>query len=346
MIDRRISVAPMLDWTDRHCRFFLRLLTRHTLLYTEMVTTGAVLRGDRDRLLAYDPAEHPVTLQLGGSDPAELARAARIAADLGFDEVNLNVGCPSDRVRSGRFGACLMAEPPLVAACVAAMRAAVRLPVTVKTRIGIDERDSYEELVDFVGQVAESGCQTFIVHARKAWLTGLSPKENREIPPLRHDIVHRLKRDFPGLTLILNGGLSRLEQIVEHLRQVDGVMIGRAAYENPYLLAEVDRRFWDSAQPVPSRHQIIRDLLPYVERQLRRGTPLHCMTRHLLGLFQGVPGARAWRRYLSEHVHHPRAGSDVLVNALRQIPEPIAAQTLSATPSPVADSLERILNNG
>ncbi|MEI2742431.1 MAG: tRNA dihydrouridine(20/20a) synthase DusA [Candidatus Competibacter sp.] len=323
-IDRRISVAPMMDWTDRHCRYFLRLLTRHTLLYTEMVTTGAVLRGDRDRLLAYDPAEHPLALQLGGSDPAELAQAARIAAEFGFDEVNLNVGCPSDRVQSGRFGACLMAEPSLVAACVAAMRAAMDLPVTVKTRTGIDDRDSYAELVDFIGRVAEGGCQIFIIHARKAWLTGLSPKQNREIPPLRHDIVHRLKQDFPHLSFILNGGLTDLAQIAEQLRRADGVMIGRAAYENPYLLAEVDRRFFHATRPPPGRRQLIWDLLPYVDRESRAGTPLHCITRHLLGLFQGVPGARAWRRYLSEHVHRPGAGSEVLAAALHQIPEPVA----------------------
>lgn len=326
MLDRRISVAPMLDWTDRHCRFFLRLLTRRTLLYTEMVTTGAVLRGARDRLLAYDPAEHPLALQLGGSDPAELAQAARIAADLGFDEVNLNVGCPSVRVQSGRFGACLMAEPALVAACVAAMRAAVDLPVTVKTRIGIDDLDSYEELVEFVGRVAEGGCQIFIVHARKAWLSGLSPKENREIPPLRYDIVHRLKRDFPHLVIVLNGGLTRLEQVAEQLAHVDGAMIGRAAYENPYLLAEVDRRLSGSARLTPTRHDLIRELLPYVECQLRWGTPLHSMTRHLLGLFQGVPGARAWRRYLSEHAHRPGAGTAVLEAALRQVSESVATQ--------------------
>jgi tRNA-dihydrouridine synthase A len=325
MLDRRVSVAPMMDWTDRHCRFFLRLLTRRTLLYTEMVTTGAVLRGDQERLLAHDPAEHPLALQLGGSDSAELARSARIAAEFGYDEVNLNVGCPSDRVQSGRFGACLMAEPALVADCVAAMRAAVALPITVKTRIGIDDRDSYAELVEFVGRVAEGGCQIFIVHARKAWLTGLSPRENREIPPLRYDIVHRLKRDFPDLIIVLNGGLTRLDQIAEQLRHVDGVMIGRAAYENPYLLAEVDQRFWGSTRRAPSRHEIIRDLLPYVELQLWRGTPLHCMTRHLYGLFQGVPGARAWRRYLSENAHGPGAGAAVLEAALRLVPEPVAA---------------------
>lgn len=324
-LDRRISVAPMLDWTDRHCRFFLRLLSQHTLLYSEMVTTGAMLYGDRERLLAYDPAEHPVALQVGGSEPEQLAQCARIAAEWGYDEINLNVGCPSDRVQSGRFGACLMAEPGLVAACIAAMRAAVALPVTVKTRIGIDKRDSYAELVEFVGRVAEGGCQTFIIHARKAWLQGLSPKQNREIPPLRHDIVYQLKQDFPHLTIILNGGLRTLEQIDQQRRKVDGVMVGRAAYENPYLLAEVEQHFWAAERAIPTRHQIIRALLPYIERQLQHGTPLHCMTRHLLGLFQGVPGARAWRRYLSEHVHRPGAGITVLEAALRTVPEAIVA---------------------
>ncbi|MDG4597638.1 MAG: tRNA dihydrouridine(20/20a) synthase DusA [Candidatus Contendobacter sp.] len=320
-LDRRIAVAPMLDWTDRHCRYFLRLLSRHTLLYTEMATTGAVLRGNPERLLAYDPAEHPLALQLGGSDPAELARSARVAAEFGYDEVNLNVGCPSDRVRSGRFGACLMAEPGVVADGVAAMRAAVNLPITVKTRIGIDDRDSYEALADFVGQVASGGCEVFIVHARKAWLRGLSPRENREIPPLRHEVVYQLKRDFPNLTIILNGGLVTLEQIADSSQGVDGVMIGRAAYEKPYLLAEVDRRFFGSHAPPPSRHQVIEAFLPYVEAQLRQGTPLQAMTRHVLGLFQGIPGARAWRRYLSEHAHQRGAGAEVLRAALRQVPE-------------------------
>nr|WP_268258835.1 tRNA dihydrouridine(20/20a) synthase DusA [Candidatus Contendobacter odensis] len=319
-MDRLISVAPMLDWTDRHCRMFLRLLTRHTLLYTEMVTTGAVLHGHRERLLNYDSAEHPLALQLGGSHPADLARCARIAADLDYDEVNLNVGCPSDRVQSGRFGACLMAEPDLVADCVAAMRAAVDIPITVKTRIGIDDRDSYIELVDFVGRVAAGGCGIFIVHARKAWLSGLSPKENREIPPLRYDVVYQLKRDFPQLTIILNGGLSDLEQTAVQLPQVDGVMIGRAAYENPYLLAEMDRRFFGSVQQPPSRHAIIQAFLPYVENQLQQGTPLNSITRHILGLFQGIPGARAWRRFLSEHTHRRGAGVEVLEAALRQVP--------------------------
>lgn len=312
-------IAPMLDWTDRHCRFFLRLLSRHVRLYTEMVTTGAVLRGDRDRLLAYDPAEHPLALQLGGSDPADLARCAHIAADWGYDEVNLNVGCPSDRVQSGRFGACLMAEPELVAECVAAMRAATPLPVTVKTRIGIDERDSYEELASFVGRVAAGGCETFIIHARKAWLRGLSPRENREIPSLRYEVVHQLKRDFPGLTVVLNGGLTTLDQAAEQLHQVDGVMIGRAAYENPYLLAGVDQRFFGSSESPLSRHQVVETFTPYIKEQLRRGTPLHCMTRPMLGLFQGIPGARAWRRTLSEQACRRGAGVDVVEEALRQV---------------------------
>ncbi|MCB1824166.1 MAG: tRNA dihydrouridine(20/20a) synthase DusA [Candidatus Competibacteraceae bacterium] len=342
MLDRLIAVAPMLDWTDRHYRYFLRLLSRHTLLYTEMVTTGAILRGDRQRLLAHDPTEHPLALQLGGSDPAELARCARIAADWGYDEINLNVGCPSDRVQSGRFGACLMAEPDLVAKCVAAMRAATDRPVTVKTRIGIDERDSYQELADFVHRVAAGGCTVFIVHARKAWLNGLSPKENREIPPLRYAVVHRLKRDFPELTVVLNGGLTTLEQVTEQLRQVDGVMIGRAAYENPYLLAEVDRRFFGSSASPPSRHQVIRALLPYLEERLRAGTPLHCMTRPILGLFQGIPGARAWRRVLSERAWRHGAGVEVVEAALERVAEtdresPIAG----ATPRHDAESTTR-----
>ena len=342
MLDRLIAVAPMLDWTDRHYRYFIRLLSRHTLLYTEMVTTGAILRGDRQRLLAHDPTEHPLALQLGGSDPAELARCARIAADWGYDEINLNVGCPSDRVQSGRFGACLMAEPDLVAACVAAMRAATDLPVTVKTRIGIDERDSYQELADFVRRVAAGGCTVFIVHARKAWLSGLSPKENREIPPLRYEVVHRLKRDFPELTIVLNGGLTTLEQVTEQLRQVDGVMIGRAAYENPYLLAEVDRRFFGSSASPPNRHQVVRALLPYLEERLRAGTPLQCMTRPILGLFQGIPGARAWRRVLSERAWRHGAGVEVVEAALERVAETHrASQIAGATPGHDAGSTTR-----
>ncbi len=319
-IDRRLAVAPMLDRTDRHCRYFLRLLSRHTLLYTEMATTAAVLHGDRARLLAYHPTEHPLALQLGGSDPVALARCARYAADFGYDEINLNVGCPSDRVQSGRFGACLMAEPVLVAECVAAMRAAAALPITVKTRIGIDHCDSYQELCDFVRQVASGGCEIFILHARKAWLRGLSPKENREIPPLRYDIVHRIKRDFPHLTIILNGGLTTLEQSAMQLQQVDGVMIGRAVYDNPWLLAAADRQIFGTDRPTPHRRQVIERWLPYVAVQRHQGVPLPCLTRHVLGVFHGVPGARAWRRSLSEHAHLPGAGVEVLQAALQHLP--------------------------
>jgi len=316
----RLAVAPMMDWTDRHDRYFLRLLSRHTRLYTEMVTTGAVLHGDRGKLLGFDPAEHPLALQLGGSDPAELARCAAIAEDWGYAEVNLNVGCPSDRVQSGRFGACLMAEPALVGECVAAMGAATRLPVTVKTRIGIDHRDAYEALADFVATVAQAGCRTLIVHARKAWLQGLSPKENREIPPLSYPTVYRLKRDFPALSVVINGGITDLDAAEQHLQRVDGVMIGRAAYQNPYLLAMADRRLFDDSAPVPSRYEIVQRLLPYVERQLADGVYLHRITRHILGLFQGQPGARQWRRHLSENA--PRVGADasVIREALARVP--------------------------
>ena len=319
MLNHRFCIAPMLDWTDRHGRFFLRLLSRHVRLYTEMVTTGAVLRGDRERFLAYDPAEHPLALQLGGSDPADLAQCTSIAADFGYDEVNLNVGCPSDRVQSGRFGACLMAEPDLVAECVAAMRSVVAIPVTVKTRIGIDDRDSYEELVDFVRRVAAGGCETFIIHARKAWLKGLSPRENREIPPLRYEVVDQLKRDFPDLSIVLNGGLTTLDQVAAQLNRVDGVMMGRAACENPFLLAGVDQRFFNSRESPISRHQVVAAFTPYMKEQLRQGTPLHCMTRLMLGLFQGIPGARAWRRTLSEQGCRRDAGVEVVENALRHI---------------------------
>lgn len=311
-LDRRLSIAPMLDWTDRHCRFFLRLVTRHTLLYTEMVTTGALIHGDRRRHLDFDPAEHPLALQLGGADPNEMTLCARLGGDWGYDEVNINCGCPSDRVQNGRFGACLMAEPRVVADCVSAMKAAVDLPVTVKTRIGIDARDSYGELVDFVGQVAEAGCDALIVHARKAWLQGLSPRENREIPPLRYDWVDRLKGDFPNLPMVINGGIRTLDAALAFLGRLDGVMIGREAYQNPWLLADADRLiFGDPASP-PNRHQVLERFLPYVERGLADGVPLNAMTRHVLGLFQGQPGARAWRRHLSEHAHKPGAGIEVL----------------------------------
>ena len=324
----RISIAPMMDWTDRHCRFFLRLLSRHARLYTEMVTTGAILHGRAERLLAYDPAEHPVALQLGGSEPGDLAACAKVGERFGYDEINLNVGCPSDRVQEGRFGACLMAEPDLVARGVLAMRESVYLPVTVKTRIGIDEKDSYAELVGFVGTVAGAGCETFIIHARKAWLQGLSPKENREKPPLRYDVVRQLKLDFPALKFILNGGITTAAQVDAHLTEFDGVMLGRAAYENPYLLAEADQRWFGETRAVPSRVELVEAFKPYVEAELKRGHKLHSMTRHILGLYQGVRGGRIWRRYLSENAGRPGAGLEVLDGAVA------AAQGMAAlTPS-------------
>lgn len=329
LLDRRLSIAPMMDWTDSHYRYFARLLSRHTLLYTEMVTTGALIHGDRARFLRYDSSEHPLALQLGGSDPVELARCAQMGADWGYDEINLNVGCPSDRVQNGRFGACLMAEPALIADCVAAMKAAVAIPVTVKSRIGIDDRDSYEELVAFTQAVEEAGCDALIVHARKAWLQGLSPRENREVPPLRWDWVIALKQDFPRLPMVLNGGVTRLEQVEELLneQQVDGVMIGREAYQNPWLLADVDRRLFGTANPVSTPQQALAAFMPYVERQLAEGVPLASMTRHLLGLFHGCPGAKAWRRTLSEQAHRAGAGIEVLKAAaacIRPLECPIA----------------------
>ena len=315
-LDRRLSVAPMLDWTDRHCRYFLRLITRRTLLYTEMVTTGALIHGDLDRHLRFDPAEHPLALQLGGSDPGELARCAALGQEWGYDEINLNCGCPSDRVRHGRFGACLMAEPALVAECVAAMKGAVAVPVTVKSRIGIDDRDSYEELVAFVSALAGAGADALIVHARKAWLQGLSPRENREIPPLRYDIVARLKADFPALPIALNGGVRSLDAAAGFLPQLDGVMIGRAAYEDPWVLAGADRLIYGETSPHPTRHRVLEAFLPYVARELDDGVPLGAMSRHILGLFHGQPGARAWRRHISERAHRPDAGLRVLTRAL------------------------------
>lgn len=320
-----ISVAPMMDWTDRHCRYFLRQISRRALLYTEMITTGAVIHGDRARLLAFDPEEHPVALQLGGADPAALAECARIAEGLGYDEVNLNVGCPSDRVQSGRFGACLMAEPALVARCVSAMREAVAIPVTVKSRIAIDALDEWDTLRGFVETVADAGCERFIVHARKALLSGLSPKENRDVPPLRYDLVYALKSARPDLTVVLNGGVDAHPAIAGHLRHVDGVMLGRAAYRNPYILADVDRRYFGETGPVRTRHEIVEAILPYVEAQLRAGTPLMAMSRHLIGLFQSMPGARAWRRHLSENAYHRESGTEVIRDALARIPTPVAA---------------------
>ncbi len=313
---RLISVAPMMAWTDRHERAFLRHISRHVMLYTEMITTGAVIHGDRLRHLGHDPLEHPLALQLGGADPAELAECVRIATDYGYDEVNFNVGCPSDRVRSGRFGACLMLDPPHVARCVKAMSAASQLPVTVKSRIGVDNCDSYAEMLTFVTAVADAGCQTLIVHARKALLSGLSPKENREIPPLRYEFVHRLKEDFPFLEIIINGGMRSLDQAAEQLQHVDGVMFGREAYQNPYMLAEIDRRFFGEQERTPTREEIIERFLPYVSSQLELGVPLAHITRHILGLFNGRPGARAWRRFLSNYARKPGAGVRVIEEAV------------------------------
>jgi tRNA-dihydrouridine synthase A len=310
------SIAPMMEWTDRHCRFFHRVLTRHALLYTEMITTGAVLRGDRARLLGFDPAEHPVAAQLGGSDPRALAESARICADLGYDEINLNVGCPSDRVREGRFGACLMAEPALVGDCVAAMKAAVRIPVTVKCRIGIDEQDPEESLDTLTGTVVAAGVDALTVHARKAWLDGLSPRENRDIPPLDYDRVYRLKRAYPDLDISLNGGIATVEQAAQHLAHLDGVMMGRAAYQEPWRLLAVDPLIYGAPAPFTSAKDAIEAFLPYVERELARGTRLHSITRHILGLFHGVPGARAFRRHIATEAVKPGAGIAVLRDAV------------------------------
>jgi tRNA-dihydrouridine synthase A len=306
----------MMDWTDRHERYFLRLISRRVLLYSEMVTTGALLFGDAARYLAFDPAEHPVALQLGGADPGALAECAAMAQSAGYDEVNLNIGCPSDRVQAARFGACLMAEPALVRDCLAAMRRAVSIPVTVKSRIGIDDRDCYGDLKAFVARVAQSGCQTFIVHARKAVLSGLSPKQNREVPPLRYEFVHRVKRDFPELEVILNGGVESLDAAAAQAEWVDGVMIGRAAYRDPWMLATVDSRFHGAPDPLRSRREAVLGYLPYVARRRAEGVPLHAMTRHILGLFNGQRGAKRWRRYLSENAHGADAGADVIEAAL------------------------------
>lgn len=318
-LNRRFSIAPMMDWSDRHCRMFWRQLTGHALLYSEMVTTGAIIHAGPERFLQFNEDEHPVALQLGGSDPKDLARCANIACDWGYDEVNLNCGCPSDRVQSGMFGACLMAEPQLVADCIKAMQDACEIPVTVKHRIGIDDMQSYEELLGFVEPIAATGCHTFIVHARKAWLQGLSPKQNREIPPLEYPMVYQLKKDFPELELIVNGGITELNECEDHLQHVDGVMLGRAAYNNPYLLAEVDQRFYEQDRPIKSRQQVLQDFLPYVEEQLNLGVPLNHISRHILGLFQQVPGAKQFRRHISENAHIKGAGIEVLEGAMQKL---------------------------
>jgi tRNA-dihydrouridine synthase A len=297
----RLSVAPMLDWTDRHCRFFHRLLSRRTRLYTEMVTTGALLHGDQGRHLDFNTEEHPVALQLGGSEPADLAACAKLAERWGYDEVNLNCGCPSERVQRGAFGACLMAEPKLVAEGMKAMKDAVSIPVTIKHRIGIDKVESYEFVRDFVGTIAEAGCEVFIVHARNAWLQGLSPKDNREIPPLRYELVHRLKREFPHLTLVINGGLKSDDEIAEQLQHVDGVMVGRQAYHEPWQMADWDQRFFGAAGPASSREQVEAEWLRYLQAQVEKGRPWSQAMRHALGLWNGEAGARRWRQVWSDH---------------------------------------------
>jgi tRNA-dihydrouridine synthase A len=311
--DFRLTVAPMMDWTDRHCRYFHRLLSPNARLYTEMVTSAALVRGGQLRLLEHSQQEHPVALQLGGSEPAELAQAARLGAQAGYDEVNLNVGCPSDRVQSGRFGACLMREPALVGECVQAMRAAVDVPVTVKCRIGVDDQDEYADLQRFTETMVAAGVQVLVVHARKAWLQGLSPKENREIPPLAYERVYRLKREFRQLIVVINGGITSVEAVQAHLAQVDGVMLGRAAYHDPYLLAQLEAALYGT--PMPSREEVLAHLRPYVEAELKRGTALKHISRHLLGLYQGEPGARMFRRVLSEGAHVPGAGWSLLERA-------------------------------
>ena len=309
----------MMDWTDRHCRVFHRQMSRRARLYTEMLTTGAIIHGDRGRLLGFDPSEHPVALQLGGSDPADLATAAKIGEDFGYDEINLNVGCPSDRVKDGRFGACLMAEPALVAEGVAAMKRAVRIPVTVKCRIGIDDQDPELALDALARGVVAAGADALVVHARKAWLNGLSPKENRDIPPLDYDRVYRLKAALPNVPIIINGGIGSIAEAVRHLGHVDGVMLGRAAYQEPWRLLEVDPQLFGEAAPCASMKDVFEAMFPYIEGQLAQGTKLHSMTRHFVGAFHGVPGARACRRHLAENGVRPGAGVDVLRDAIARV---------------------------
>ena len=318
-VDRRFSLAPMMEWTDRHCRFFHRLLTRRALIYTEMLTTGAVLRGDRARLLGFDAFEHPVALQLGGSDPAALAQSARIGEDFRYDEINLNVGCPSERVQEGRFGACLMGEPALVADCVAAMKAAVKIPVTVKCRLGVDEQDPDQALFLFAEAVKAAGADALIVHARKAWLKGLSPRENRELPPLDYSIVHRLKTAHPDFEIVLNGGIASLEQAQAQLAYVDGVMMGRAAYQEPWRLLGVDPLLYGEPAPFASPKEAALALIPYIERELAKGVRLPSITRHVLGLFHAVPGARAFRRHLATEAVKPGASAAVMADALAEV---------------------------
>jgi tRNA-dihydrouridine synthase A len=323
------SVAPMMDWTDRHCRVFHRLMTRRGLLYTEMLTSGAIIHGDRQRLLAFDHSEHPVALQLGGSEPRDLATAAKIGEDFGYDEINLNVGCPSDRVKEGRFGACLMAEPALVADCVAAMKSAVTIPVTVKCRIGIDDQDPEAALDALARAVVAAGADALIVHARKAWLNGLSPKENRDIPPLDYDRVYRLKAAMPHVPVIINGGIGSLDEARQHLAHVDGVMLGRAAYQEPWRLLGVDPELFGEAAPCANMKDVFEAMTPYIERELAAGTRLHSITRHFVGAFHGVPGARAFRRHLAEQGVGPGAGIDVLRDAVALV-QPVVVTSAAA----------------
>jgi tRNA-dihydrouridine synthase A len=329
MLDKRFAIAPMMDWTDRHCRAFHRLMSRRARLYTEMLTTGAIIHGDRRRLLGFDPSEHPVALQLGGSEPADLATAAKIGEDFGYDEINLNIGCPSDRVKDGRFGACLMAEPALVADGVAAMKRAVKIPVTVKCRIGIDDQDPEVALDVLARGVVAAGADALVVHARKAWLNGLSPKENRDIPPLDYDRVYRLKAALPDVPVIINGGISSVAEAARHLDHVDGVMLGRAAYQEPWRLLDVDPELFGEAAPYATMKDVFEAMFPYIEGQLAQGAKLHSMTRHFVGAFHGVPGARAFRRHLAEKGVKPGAGVDVLRDAIALVEdraeEPVAA---------------------
>ncbi len=312
----RFSIAPMMDWSDRHCRYLWRLISKHSRLYTEMVTTGALLHGDPKRFLDYNPQEQPLAIQLGGSNPSDLAQCAQLAQQWGYNEVNLNCGCPSDRVQNGMIGACLMAHPQQVADAYEAMQDAVDIEVTIKHRIGIDDMDDYEGMVNFIRPIAQKGCKTFIVHARKAWLQGLSPKENREVPPLKYPLVYQLKNDFPELTIVINGGIKTMDDTQEHLQLVDGVMIGREAYSNPYLLSQVDKVLFNDTHPIPSRISVAHQYIDYCEQQIDKGVRLHHMSRHVLGLFQGEKGARAFRRHISENAHKENAGIEVLSAAL------------------------------
>ncbi len=316
-----LSIAPMMERTDRHFRYFMRQITRRTLLYTEMIATAAIIHGDRSKLLDFSPQEKPLAIQLGGDNPRDLAECAKIAEDWGYDEVNLNVGCPSSRVQNGNFGACLMAQPEKVSTAIEAMQKAVNIPVTVKHRIGIDDRDRYEDMKHFVRIVANAGCRRFTVHARKAWLAGLSPKENRNVPPLRYGDVYRLKQEFPHLFIEINGGITTLEQVRSQLQFVDAVMIGRAAYDNPYLFSTVDRDFYGEEITPPTRHQVVKAMLPYIDRWLSKGDKLNAISRHMLQLFAGRPGTKAWKRYISENAHFPNANSQVISTALGRVPQ-------------------------